>query len=128
MATTYKEMVAAARAKIDIVPPAEASRLAASGGATILDVREPDELVNGRVGQPFLHIPRGFLEPRADEGSGLADPGLLAAKGAPVLVLCGLGGRAALATATLRDMGYDARLIEGGFKAWSEAGLPSAKG
>ena len=44
--------------------------------------------------------------------------------GRPVHVLCASGGRAALAAAMLGEMGYDARVIEGGMTAWKEAGLP----
>lgn len=123
--TSYKEMVAAARASIEVVSPQEA---AASGGA-ILDVREPAEVQAGRVGGPFIHIPRGLLEPKADAESGMGDPALLAARDAgPVMVLCAAGGRAALAAAALKEMGYDARLIEGGFAGWKAAGLPTDAG
>lgn len=128
MATAFKEMVAAARAKIGAVSAAEAAKLAA-GGATILDVREPGELAGGRIDGAFVHVPRGLLEPKADPDTGMGEPGLLAAKGAgPVLVLCATGGRAALAAATLTEMGYDGRVIEGGFGAWKEAGLPTTSG
>ena len=41
-----------------------------------------------------------------------------------VHVLCASGGRAALAADTLRAMGYDATLIEGGLAAWKANGLP----
>lgn len=122
--TTYKEMVAAARARIEVLSPKEA---AAAKGA-ILDVREPAEVQAGRVGGDFIHIPRGLLEPKADADSGMGDPALLAAKSGPVMVLCAAGGRAALAAAALKEMGYDARLIEGGFNGWKAAGLPTAAG
>ena len=124
MPITYKEMVAAARAKINVLTPAEA----AAGPGVILDVREPAEVLAGRVGGDFIHIPRGLLEPKADADSGMGDQALLAAKSGPVLVLCAAGGRAALAAAALCDMGYDARLIEGGFAGWKKAGLPVAEG
>ena len=95
MPITYKEMVAAARAKINVLTPAEA----AAGPGVILDVREPAEVQAGRVGGDFIHIPRGLLEPKADADSGMGDQALLAAKSGPVLVLCAAGGRAALAAA-----------------------------
>ena len=41
-----------------------------------------------------------------------------------VHVLCGSGARAALAADTLRAMGYQASVIEGGFEAWKAKGLP----
>lgn len=41
-----------------------------------------------------------------------------------VLVLCASGGRAALAADTLRVMGYEALVIEGGMTDWKANGLP----
>ena len=38
---------------------------------------------------------------------------------------CASGGRSALAAATLKDMGYsDVAHLDGGFKAWTDAGRP----
>jgi rhodanese-related sulfurtransferase len=42
-----------------------------------------------------------------------------------VIVYCRTGGRAALATATLRTLGFEKAVnLEGGFVGWQEAGLP----
>ena len=41
-----------------------------------------------------------------------------------MLVLCAAGGRAALAADTLRVMGYQAQVIEGGMSGWKASGLP----
>ena len=39
--------------------------------------------------------------------------------------MCASGGRAALAAVTLMDMGYeDVAVLDGGFNAWKDAGLP----
>ena len=123
MPKTYPELVAEARAKIGVATPEET----AASGAVILDVREPAEVAKGRVAGDFIHIPRGLLEPKADAQTG--DPALLAAKdGGAIHVLCAVGGRAALAAATLVDMGYDAKVIEGGFAGWKKAGLDVVEG
>ena len=122
--TTYKEMVADARNKAEVVSPEEAS----TAGGVILDVREPGEVQAGRVGGDFIHIPRGLLEPKACAESGMGEPALLAARAKPVMVLCASGGRAALAAVTLKELGYDARIIDGGFNGWKAAGLPVAEG
>ncbi len=42
-----------------------------------------------------------------------------------VLVLCASGGSAALAADTLRMMGYEELVIEGGMTGWKACGLPS---
>ena len=41
------------------------------------------------------------------------------------IVVCASGARAALAAATLKSMGYeDVAVLDGGLKAWIDAGLP----
>lgn len=123
-----KELVAEARQTIDISTPEETHAAARDGRALVLDVREPAELDEaGRI-EGAVHVPRGLLEAKADPTSPLAEKRLTAAQEAgPVHVLCASGGRAALAAATLRRMGYDAAVIEGGFAGWTKAGLPVAR-
>ena len=42
-----------------------------------------------------------------------------------VVLYCGIGNSCSLIAAQLRDRGYDAVALEGGYKAWKEAGLPT---
>ncbi|MEL6792331.1 MAG: rhodanese-like domain-containing protein [Pseudomonadota bacterium] len=121
MSMTFPEMIAAARQKVGGI---SAEAAAADGDAVILDVREAKELVDARVDAPFVHIPLAEVAATAE-----TDPTLAAAKGAkPIYVLCAVGGRAALAGAALVDLGFDAKVIEGGIGAWSAAGLPVTGG
>ncbi|CAM3086781.1 rhodanese-like domain-containing protein [Paracoccus nototheniae] len=124
MTMTMKELVADARSRVTAVSPADAAR-AARQGDLVLDLREPAELeTDGRV-PGALHVPRGILETRADATAATAVPQLTNMRGmGRVHVLCAAGGRAALAADTLRTMGYDADLIEGGLTAWKANGLP----
>ena len=63
------------------------------------------------------HLPRGQLELRVDRE--LPDPT------ARILAYCEFGKISTLAAATLRGMGYTrAVALDGGFKAWREAGHP----
>ena len=42
-----------------------------------------------------------------------------------IILHCASGGRSALAAATLKEMGYEkVAHLDGGFKAWTEAGGP----
>ncbi|MBX9784532.1 MAG: hypothetical protein K2X48_14680 [Chitinophagaceae bacterium] len=42
-----------------------------------------------------------------------------------MILHCTSGGRSALATATLKQMGYkNVAHLDGGIKAWKEAGMP----
>jgi len=121
MPKTVAGLIAEARARIESVPPQEASAQAAAGEAVLLDVREPVEWEHHIEGA--VQVPRGLLEFAADPASPKHKPELDPAS--RVIVYCRSGARAALACATLVDMGYqDVANLEGGFGAWQEAGLP----
>ncbi|WP_347140412.1 rhodanese-like domain-containing protein [Paracoccus sp. SSK6] len=119
-----KDLVAEAKGRVATVSPEHAAT--SEGSATlVLDVREPGELeTHGRV-PDALHVPRGLVESRADATAQTAETRLTDLRDTGcVHVLCGSGARAALAADTLRAMGYQARVIEGGFEAWKAKGLP----
>lgn len=127
MTRTMKDLVADANTRVETISPDEADTMAAGGGL-ILDVREPGELETVGSIAGALNVPRGILETRADSSLDTAEAGLVDRRGsAPILVLCAAGGRAALAADTLRDMGYDAKVIQGGIAGWKSAGLPVEK-
>lgn len=84
-------------------------------GATILDVREPDEWAMGHA-PGAVHIPLGDLPARLAE---LPQPG----EGA-LAVTCRGGGRSSRAVAWLAQQGYDVANLDGGMKAWESAGKP----
>jgi rhodanese-related sulfurtransferase len=82
----------------------------------VLDVREKDAFDAGRV-PGAKHLPRGQLELRINEV--LPDPT------ARIVTVCEFGKISTLAAATLRDLGFlRAAALDGGMKAWREAGFP----
>lgn len=83
----------------------------------VVDVREDDEYRDGHV-PGALHIPLATVP---DELHRLPT-------GAPVLVVCAVGGRSARAVEFLRTRGVDATNVAGGTKAWIEAGRPVVPG
>lgn len=93
-------------------------------GIKVLDVREPGEFLTGAI-KGAINVPRGVLEPAADLDYSGANPALRDARDEPWLVVCFSGGRAALATKTLNEMGFThvTNLI-GGMEAWKAAGYP----
>lgn len=122
-----KDFTRQAKGEVREIAPEKAYK-AAEIDAMILDVREAGELEKeGRI-PGACHVPRGSLEPKADPDAA-PDARLTGAKreGRRVLTLCASGTRALLAAHTLRQMGYDAAVIEDGFKGWREAGLPVEK-
>lgn len=117
---SLEDYLAEARAVINEVPIEEAAALS---DALFVDVREPEETAAKSGPESALTIPRGRLESRADPASPAAEPQLTDARGTdrPVLVFCNGGGRGVLATKTLVEMGYNAKLLKGGARAWEAA-------
>jgi rhodanese-related sulfurtransferase len=121
MTKTVAEMIGEAKARIEDVSPKDAADAMAAGEAVFLDVREPVEWEHHVEGA--VQVPRGLLEFAADPTSPRYKEELNPA--GRVIVYCRSGARAALACATLKDMGYqDVANLSGGFAAWQEAGLP----
>lgn len=125
MNKSMKDLVEDARSRVDVICPAEAHS-AMKQGDLILDVREPAELDSDGAVDGAVHIPRGLVEAQADADTGKANEVLAKKRGGNgrVHVLCASGARAALAADSLRQMGYDTTVIEGGLAAWKEADLP----
>jgi glyoxylase-like metal-dependent hydrolase (beta-lactamase superfamily II)/rhodanese-related sulfurtransferase len=85
-------------------------------GLVVLDVRERDAFDAGHI-QGARHVPRGQLELRIDQV--LPDPSVR------IVTCCEFGKISTLAAATLRTMGFSrAVALDGGMKAWREAGYP----
>ncbi len=123
MARTLAEMVAEAKDKVPAITPEEASRL---DHVVFLDVREPSEVeASGKVAGA-VNIPRGMLEFRADPSNPNREAAL--DPGKTVVTYCAMGGRAALAAAALKELGFTDVRHMGGFKDWAEKGLPVDKG
>lgn len=98
----------------------EQARDAIASGATPVDVRDKHELVEQGCVPGAVHASRGMLEFLADPQSPYHDKRL--SPPMKVLVYCASGGRSALAAARLKEMGYDAASMDGGYKAWVIAG------
>jgi glyoxylase-like metal-dependent hydrolase (beta-lactamase superfamily II)/rhodanese-related sulfurtransferase len=86
----------------------------------VLDVRERDAYVEGHVPGARL-LPRGQLELRVNEE--LPDPTRR------ILTVCEFGRISILAAATLHELGFTRAIaLDGGMKAWREAGFPLVRG
>lgn len=123
MAKSAADLVKEAKAQIDNLSPAQVQEELSKGNATLIDIREAEELVaNGRIEGSVL-APRGMLEFYADETLPYHKPQFDRNK--KLILHCASGGRSALAASTLKQMGYtDVCHLDGGIKAWKEAGLP----
>lgn len=121
---TINDLLADARARLDRIEPADAYA-AVQHGAVLIDtrcaeLRRRDGSIPGSV-----HIPLSVLFWRLDSSSGHDRPELSQARDRQVILMCDHGYSSSLAAATLKDLGFDrATDVEGGFQAWSAAGLP----
>jgi rhodanese-related sulfurtransferase len=115
---TVTQLLAEAAAKVPFMSLAELNERISPNrrDMVVLDVREKDAFDAGHV-PGALHLPRGQLELRVD--TVLPDPT------ARILACCEFGKISTLAAATLRELGYTrAVALDGGMKAWREAGYP----
>ncbi len=82
----------------------------------LIDVREDHEWAAGHAAGA-VHMSKGTIE--RDIEAKVPD------KSATMVLYCGGGYRSALAADALRKMGYsNAISLDGGWRAWNEAGLP----
>jgi rhodanese-related sulfurtransferase len=85
----------------------------------LVDVREDNEWANGHL-PGAVHLGRGIIE--RDIVQRVPDTG------AKLILYCGGGFRSALAAENLQKMGYtNVESMDGGWRGWVEAGLPTAK-
>ena len=119
---TVGEMLAEATACVPFMSMAELRARVESGAneLVVLDVREKDAYEAGHIPGARL-LPRGQLELRVDKE--LPDPT------ARIVTCCEFGRISTLAASTLRTMGFQrAVALDGGMKAWLEAGYPTRAG
>ena len=92
--------------------------LAAGEPHLLIDVREDNEWAAGHAAGA-VHLGKGIIE--RDIEAKAPD------KHTRLVLYCGGGYRSALAADNLQKMGYtDAISLDGGWKAWQQAGLPVA--
>ncbi|MCO6459919.1 MAG: hypothetical protein J5I59_00830 [Saprospiraceae bacterium] len=117
------DLVKEAKQQIENLTPQQVESELASGNAILIDIRESEELVqNGKI-EKSVHAPRGMIEFYADETLPSHKPEF--DKNKRIILQCASGGRSALTVLTLKQMGYENLAhLDGGFKAWKEAGLP----
>src|SRR5262245_10232887 len=95
------------------------ARRAAGASFVLIDVREESEFAAGHV-PGALHIGKGVIE--RDIEAKVPDPAT------PLVLYCGGGFRSALAADALQKMGYtNVVSMDGGWRAWTEQGLPVEK-
>ncbi len=119
---TATQLVQDAKGRIENLTPDQVQAEIAAGNVTLVDIRDAPELSNGTIAGA-VHASRGMLEFYADPNSPYHKAELNPDN--RVILHCASGGRSALAVLALRELGYtNVAHLDGGFKAWQEAGKP----
>jgi len=94
-------------------------RMDAGEGFTLVDVREESEWAQGHLPRA-IHLGKGIIE--RDVEQRVPDTGT------KLILYCGGGFRSALVADNLQKMGYtNVESMDGGWKRWVGAGLPTQK-
>src|SRR5829696_5879458 len=116
----FLKLVQDARSRVRECTVADVQRRLAAGDTFVLvDVREESEWAAGHA-PGAVHMSKGVIE--RDIETKVPD------KGTPLVLYCGGGFRSALAADNLQKMGYTNVIsMDGGWRAWTQAGLPVEK-
>lgn len=114
----FLKLVNEAKARVKEITVDEYQKMPADGHI-LVDVREDHEWAAGHA-KGAVHLSKGIIE--RDIESKVPD------KSKTLVLYCGGGFRSALSADALRQMGYqNAISLDGGWRAWNEAGLPVEK-
>ncbi len=119
----FKDLVADAETRIQIISAEEALTEAASPEVVFVDLRDVRELKReGKIPGAF-HCPRGLLEFWIDQDSPYYNK--IFGEDKRFIFYCNLGWRSALAADISQKMGLKRVChVDGGFEAWKQAGGP----
>lgn len=94
-------------------------RIDAGEKFVLVDIREDHEWANGHI-PGAIHLGKGIIERDIEKQA--PDPNTR------LILYCGGGFRSALAAENLQKMGYrHVESMDGGWRGWLEAGLPTVK-
>jgi rhodanese-related sulfurtransferase len=117
----FLQLVNEAKSRIDETNVQEVKqRLDRGERFHLIDVREESEWAKGHL-PGAIHLGKGVIE--RDVEQRFPDTG------SELILYCGGGFRSALAADNLQKMGYtNVKSMDGGWRGWTEAGLPVERG
>ena len=120
---TSQDLVNQAKKEIISLPAKEVKKMIEKGDITLIDIRDIRELWKEGTIKNSVHIPRGMIEFWLDpKSSYYKEKKISDIK--KIGLFCALGMRSALATKSLKEMGFDNVVnIEGGFDSLKDVGL-----
>ena len=117
----FLKLVNDAKTRVKETNVADVKRRIESGEKFLLvDVREDNEWAKGHL-PGAVHMGRGVIERDIEKS--------VPETGTKLILYCGGGFRSALVADNLQKMGYtNVESMDGGWRGWTEAGLPAEKG
>ena len=117
MSISGQELLRRVREQIAEVEPTEVLDLLGSPDVAIVDVRELEEVEQGKL-PGAAHVPRSYLETRVE--------GIAPDRSKRVILYCASGNRSAFGAKTLmEEMGYErVESLAGGITLWKDHGYP----
>ncbi|MDC0247619.1 rhodanese-like domain-containing protein [Pelagibacteraceae bacterium] len=123
-----KTLVDEALKLIETIDPTEAKQLQEQKKCTLIDIRDIRELHSQGGIEDAIHIPRGMLEFWLDPGSPYYKKEKFDDINKKMVLFCAGGLRSALATKSLKEMGYkNIAHINGGFASMIDNGFKVVK-
>ena len=114
---SIQTLVSEAMQEIKTINADEALKMVEDDNCNLIDIREVRELESTGKVENSVHIPRGMLEIYLDPNSALFQQGILD-QNKEMVLFCAGGLRSALATKSLKSMGFEKiSHIDGGFNA-----------
>ncbi len=108
-----------ASSAVENVDPLAFQKLIDSGEGIVLDVRTPDEVAQGQIGEASVI---DFYADDFQRKLGLMN------RATPIFVYCRSGGRSGRTAEMMEQMGFEKVYnLSGGIKAWEGKGLPLSK-
>jgi rhodanese-related sulfurtransferase len=119
-APQFLKLVYEAKARVKETTVADVKRRMESGEEFLLvDVREDNEWAKGHL-PGAVHMGRGIIERDIEKS--------VPETASKLILYCGGGFRSALVADNLQKMGYtNVESMDGGWRGWTEAGLPTEK-
>ena len=116
----FLKLVSEAKTRVRETNVADVKQRIESGEKFLLvDVREDNEWANGHL-PGAVHMGRGIIERDIETQ--------VPETARKIILYCGGGFRSALVADNLQKMGYtNVESMDGGWRGWSEAGLPTDK-
>jgi rhodanese-related sulfurtransferase len=115
---TTDELLAAARQRINRVPPADLRSVVDAGGL-VIDIRPSEQRRTEGELDGAIVIERNVLEWRLDPSGDHRIPEVVGYD-QPVVIACSAGYASSLAAASLVDLGFThAADLDGGYQAWA---------